>query len=106
MLRTFLVGLILAVGVMLVGSVSAAAFEVSKMGVVTYSTMGLVAAALAGLALFLGAFIALSGPSSAAQCNRCEDRLFPTVRTPDRLEVLTCFGCGWERKASAVPVSA
>jgi hypothetical protein len=97
MSRAFLVGLILAVSVILAGVVAAAAFEAAEIGSVAVSKVSLMGAAAACLVVLVGVYVTNPGRSSVApHCHNCGTRLFATLRSSDRREVLTCFACGSE----------
>lgn len=97
MSRAFLVGLMLAVSVILAGVVAAAAYEAALVGTVAVAKVSLMGAAAACLVVLIGVYVSQPGRSSLApHCHNCGTRLFATLRSYDRREVLTCFACGSE----------
>lgn len=107
MSRAFLVGLILTLGSVLVGVVAAAAFEASSTGHVAVAKVSLMGATSACLVVLTGVLLTSGGAApSTPHCHNCGTRLFATLRSQDRREVLTCFACGSEWAVPHRPSSA
>lgn len=112
MSRAFLVGLILATSVILAGVVAAAAVEAAQTSQVAVPKVSLMGAAAACLVVLIGVYVTNpSRPGLSPHCHNCGMRLFATLRSYDRREVLTCFACGSEwalppRVAAAKPIDA
>jgi len=97
MSRAFLAGLILAVSVILAGVVAAAALEAAQDGTIAVGKVSLMGASAACLVVLVGIYVTNPGRTSLApHCHNCGTRLFATLRSYDRREVLTCFACGSE----------
>lgn len=105
MARPVLFGIIVALGGILAGLVASVLWEAHVAGTVGAAKISLIGATLACLFVLLG--ILVTQPSAAASyalhCQHCGTRMYATLRSLDRTEVLTCFTCGAEWVLPAQP---
>jgi hypothetical protein len=97
MSRSFLIGVILALSAVLAAVVAASAFEAAQTGQVAVAKISLMGAAAACLVVLVGIYATNPAqPRLLPHCHNCGTKLYATLRSYDRREVLTCFACGSE----------
>jgi hypothetical protein len=98
MSRAFLAGLIVSMSAILAALIAASAIEANATGDVAVAKVSLMGATLACLVVLVGIFLTNTGAptSRAPNCHNCGAKLFATLRSLDRRELLTCFTCGSE----------
>lgn len=97
MSRTTLLAFVTGVAVLLAAILTIGAIEFARTGAVGLATVSIAGAALASLVVLVGVyFVRPSSPTVSLQCENCGRRVYPTLRSLDRRELLTCFTCGSE----------
>lgn len=77
---------------------AAAGMELAQNQPVPVVTVALFGVSLACFMVLLGLWVTQSNmQASAPRCYNCGTRLYLTIRSADRRELLTCFACGLER---------